>query len=228
MKIIYYLKVFLIGLVTVIFGTLYFILILVDILSKNSHLYDFLSKIWSKLVLLISGIKVHIEGLENFNPNSNYVIAGNHLSLMDVPPLLYYFPGKLRYVFKKELGKIPIFGWVLKVIHIEVDRGNRKKSQRSFSKAKKKLKEGVSVIIFPEGTRSKTGEIQKFKKGAFVFSLQNKLDILPYAIYGTKEILPPNTIDIHSGEVFISFRKPISIKNYSFEDRNKLLEETRE
>ncbi len=224
--IIKYLRIFLISLSTLIFGSLYFIFIWLDILTNNK-IYDIVSYLWCRSILIISDIKAEIEGLENFEPDKNYVITGNHLSLMDIPPLMVYFPGKLRWVFKKELGRVPVFGWVLSVAHIKVDRSNSTKAKESMSTIKKKLKKGTSVMIFPEGTRSKTGEIGKFKKGAFIIALQNQVDILPYAIYGTRQILKPQTVQINSGKVFISFRKPINTENYSFEKRNNLVEDCR-
>lgn len=224
--IIKYLKIFLISLSTFIFGLTYLIFIWLDILIKNK-IYNLVSFLWSKSILLISGIKVHIEGLEYFDPKKNYVITGNHQSLMDIPPLMAYFPGMLKWVFKKELGKVPVFGWVLNVAHIKVDRSNREKAKRSMTSIKNKLHKGTSVMIFPEGTRSKDGKIGTFKKGAFILALQNKVDILPYAIYGTREILKPQSVQINSGKVFISFRKPINIENYTFEKRNQLLEDCR-
>jgi 1-acyl-sn-glycerol-3-phosphate acyltransferase len=216
----------LVGICTFIFGFLCIITTPLSIIT-NHIFYDVITRIWAWCILFIGRVKVYIEGLDKFDHKSNYVIIGNHLSLMDIPPIIVHFPGKLRWVFKKELAKVPIFGWVLSISNIEVDRENKEKSQKSFLKAKKKLKKGVSVIIFPEGTRSITGEVGPFKKGAFVFSLQTEVNLLPYAIYGTREILPSHSKQLKSGKVFISFREPISVKGYTYENRNELIEKSR-
>ncbi len=224
--IMYYIRIILVGISTIFWGSLYFLFFWVDLLL-NDPVYEFISRGWSRTVLFFCGIKVHFEGLENIDWDKNYVIAGNHLSLMDIPPFIAYFPGKLRWVFKQELASIPIFGWIISIVHISVDRKNRKKSIKSFKNAREKLKKGVSVIIFPEGTRSLTGNVGEFKKGAFIFAIENQIDVAPYAIYGSREVLPPNSTKIEPGEIFISFRKPVSSKNMTYDDRNNLLEKTR-
>lgn len=227
MIIIYLIRIFFIALLTMFVGVSYFLFIWLDLLT-NHLVYEVLSKLWGHGVLFISGIKVHMEGFENFDKNKNYVIAGNHLSLMDVPPIIAYFPGRLRYVFKKELGNIPFFGWMINVIHISIDRKNSRASRRSLNEARKKLQKGTSVIIFPEGTRSEDGEVKNFKKGGFIFAINNKLDILPYVIYGTREILHPDSKFINSGHVFIKFCKPIKIDDYEYNTRQKLVNVTRD
>lgn len=209
--------------------TIYLILFLPDLIFRHM-LYEFVAKIWSGGILFISGAKIKVEGLENFNPDSNYVITGNHLSLLDIPALMMVFPGRIRIVYKKELKIIPIFGWMLSLVHVGVDRKSMRKSNKSFQKASKKFKNGISIVIFPEGTRSISGEMGKFKRGAFIFSIQNDIDILPYATIGSREVLCPTTTKVHPGTIYIKFAKPIFVKGkgYALKDRDELLDKTKE
>lgn len=186
------------------------IALIASIVEPGGKIYNFISKIWSKLILWISGVKVDKVGIENLNTNENYVFVSNHISMFDIPVVISSLPGQLRLVFKQELAKIPIFGWQLKTgPYIIIDRDNPSKAMQSLNKAIKKIKEGVSVLLFAEGTRSKDGSILPFKRGAFTLATRSGKKIVPLTINGTFNILPKKKLRINPGKVRIIIDKPI-------------------
>ncbi len=202
-----YLKLVLIIIVTIFFAL---VAIIFSLLDRSGKIYNFLGKTWAKLVLWIAGVKVKIIGLENINTDENYVYVANHLSGFDIPIVMASLPGQLRIVFKKELTKIPIFGWQLRMgPYILIDRENPAKAMESLEKAKKKIERGVSVLLFAEGTRSLDGNIQPFKRGAFTLATRSGKKIVPLTIKGTFEILPKKKFRIRPGEVKLYVDPPI-------------------
>lgn len=202
-----YLKLVLIIIVTIFFAL---VAIIFSLLDRSGKIYNFLGKTWAKLVLWIAGVKVKIIGLENINTDENYVYVANHLSGFDIPIVMASLPGQLRIVFKKELTKIPIFGWQLRIgPYILIDRENPAKAMESLEKAKKKIERGVSVLLFAEGTRSLDGNIQPFKRGAFTLATRSGKKIVPLTIKGTFEILPKKKFRIRPGEVKLFVDPPI-------------------
>lgn len=202
-----YLKLALIITATIFFAI---VAIIFSLLDRSGKIYNFLGKIWAKLILWIAGVKVKIIGLENINTDENYVYVANHLSGFDIPIVMSSLPGQLRIVFKKELTKIPIFGWQLRIgPYILIDRENPAKAMESLEKAKKKIERGVSVLLFAEGTRSLDGNIQPFKRGAFTLATRSGKKIVPLTIKGTFEILPKKKFRIRPGEVKLFVDPPI-------------------
>ncbi len=214
-----YLKIFLIVIVTVFFATL---AIIASVIDRSGRIYNVLGKTWAKLLLWISGVKVKIIGLENINPGENYVYVANHVSGFDIPVVMASLPGQLRIVFKKELTKIPVFGWQLRIgPYILIDRENPAKAMESLEKAKKKIEKGVSVLLFAEGTRSLDGNIQPFKRGAFTLATRSGKKIIPLTIKGTFEILPKKKFRIKPGEVKLFIDPPIE-HNGSIDKKSEL------
>lgn len=202
-----YLKIFAITIETVVFAIL---AIIASIIDKSGKVYNFLGNLWAKILLWIAGVKVEIIGLENINSDENYVYVANHCSGFDIPVVLASIPGQLRIVFKKELTKIPVFGWQLKIgPYILIDRENPTKAMESLELAKKQIEKGVSVLLFAEGTRSLDGNIQPFKRGAFTLATRSGKKIIPLTIKGTFEILPKKKRRIKPGLVKLFIDKPI-------------------
>lgn len=214
-----YLKIFLIVLITIFFATL---AIIASIIDRTGRIYNILGKTWAKLLLWIAGVRVKTIGLENINPNENYVYVANHISGFDIPVVMASLPGQLRIVFKKELTKIPVFGWQLRIgPYILIDRENPAKAMESLEKAKKKIEKGVSVLLFAEGTRSLDGNIQPFKRGAFTLATRSGKKIIPLTIKGTFEILPKKKFRIRPGEVKLFIDPPIE-HNGSIDKKSEL------
>ena len=202
--------------------------ILASFINKNSTLSYNITKTWAKFVLTVSRIKVTIKGLYNIRPDRSYIYMSNHQSNFDIPVALAYFPFKFRWVAKAELFKIPIFGNAMRRVgHINIDRSNRRAAFKSLKKAAKNIQEGVSVLIYPEGTRSKDGNIRPFKKGGFVLAVESGAPIVPVIIHGTWPIMSKDKIIIKPGNVTIEIKEPIETKNYNRKNKDDLLEKVR-
>ncbi len=189
--------------------------LLCTLLDRSHKAYFILTKIYSAPILWISGIKVKITGKENVVPKTPYVFVANHLSLFDIPVLQRYVPNDFSFIFKKEIAKVPIFGWQMVLgPAIMVDRQNPEKAMKSIEKAKKMLvQRKISVLLFPEGTRSKTGEMLPFKRGAFRIAAQVGFEIIPITISGTQNLFQTKPLKINSGVVKLEFGKPIPAEN---------------
>ena len=208
-----YIKIFFI----IIHSAICSIFALIFSLDRSFYLYYKLSKVFSKGIFLISGIKLSVSGLENIDKRNIYVFVSNHSSQYDIPALQYVIPIPISIVFKKELSKIPVFGWQLRTgPYIMIDRSNTESALKSIEKAKKRMTEKkLSPLLYPEGTRSKTGEVQTFKRGAFYLAAKVGFPIIPVSISGASEILPKGKFKINSGTIYVHFDKPIATENVS-------------
>ncbi len=183
--------------------------------------------IWSRLNAWLTPMFVNVSGRENIEKGRSYVIVSNHQSIYDIFLVYGWLGIDIKWVMKKELGKIPGVGFgSRKVGHIFLDRSNSRVALESLNEAKRRLVNGTSVVIFPEGTRSKTGEVGPFKKGAFKLAIDLGLPILPITIRGTKDILPTGTIDLMPGKATMIVHKPVEIHQYNEESIKLLLDET--
>jgi 1-acyl-sn-glycerol-3-phosphate acyltransferase len=188
----------------------------------------FFSDIWAKSILFTAGTKIVVEGLENVDPEKHYIFIGNHQSHFDVLVLFATLPLTIRFIAKKELFPIPVFGWALYASGmIKIDRGDREKAMKSMAKAIETIRRQVSVAIFAEGTRSASGEILPFKKGGFVMAIKGNIPIIPVSISGSRAILQKHSLRVTSGKVRIIYGKPIDTTGYNYEQREELMERTR-
>ena len=183
---------------------------------------------WARVNAFVSCIKLRAKGKEKIDPGQSYVVVANHRSLVDIY-LVYGVSGMdLKWVMKKELRSIPIFGMACeKLGHVVVDRSNTKADLESMDRARQSLVDGKSIFFFPEGTRSKTETLQAFKKGAFRMAIDLQLPILPVSIHGTREILPTNTTQLYPGTATMVFHDPISTANMDASSTDSLMEQTR-
>lgn len=168
---------------------------------------------WARIGLFFSGVKVTVHGREHLNKAQGYVVVANHLSLFDILVLYGWTYIDLRWVVKKELRYVPIVGICCTALgHVFVDRSNPEKAIASLQKSKKRMVNGTSILFFPEGTRSRDGKLQRFKKGAFHMAKDLNLPVLPISIQGTREILPSDTSRLTPGkEVTLVIHPPIEI-----------------
>lgn len=197
----------------------------------NSKRYSFYehSRKWSKRLLDFSGVKLKISGLENVNKNETYIFISNHCSLFDIPLLFLSIPVDTRIIYKQELEKIPIFGYMLKKSPlIAVKRDDPRKAFESIQKSLDSIKEDVSVIIFPEGTRSRTGDLGEFRRGAFNLATRSGKLIIPITIIGSNKIIPKGKLTLDRGEVTIIFSPPMkSPEKPSSRDEKEMMIATR-
>ncbi len=204
--------------------------LLLSIFDRDGKLIHFyLTVPWVKVILWVSGVKVRVKGLENVDPDLPRIYMSNHQSYFDIFALLAGLPIDFKYILKKELMRIPLFGiTVRRARHISIDRGNPRKAFESVQKAAEKIKSGYSVLIFPEGTRSPDGHMQPFKRGGFRLALQSGCDVVPLAILNSHNIAAKGSLKVNKGVIAINIGKPISIKDYSKKNIDKLMARVRE
>jgi len=196
--------------------------------DRGDRFCDWAPRAWGRTILWAAGAKVKVEGLERLDPGEPRIMVSNHQSWFDVFALTACLPVRFRFVAKKELGRIPIYGRAWKACgHISVDRGDRDAAIESLGQASAEVKDlGLTMVMFPEGTRSPTGELQHFKKGAFVLAIQLQIPLVPIAIVGSRAIMRKGGRRVSSGEITIRIGDPISSEGLAFQDRDALLEQS--
>ncbi len=178
--------------------------IIISPFDSKGKIAFFLSKIFSKIILTVSGIKLHVEGIEFLNPDKEYIFISNHLSYLDIPVLMQALPNNVRFIYKKGMNKIPIFGWAMYLTkYIPIDRENGREAMKSLKKAATLTDKGISIVIFPEGTRIGDGKIGEFKRGFSILSDEAKKEIVPILIKGTNQILGIDSLRIKPGKAFV-------------------------
>ena len=189
---------------------------------------NFIGVMWANLNCILTPVFVKVKGRENIDPKQSYVIVVNHQSAYDIIILYARLGIYFKWLMKKEIRKIPGIGFGSQAIgHILINRSSTKAAIETINYAKSKIKDGTSMLIFPEGTRSRTHDMLPFKKGAFWFAFDLNLPILPVTINGTREILPSETMNLLPGKAEIIIHPPININNYSKDNMADLIEKTR-
>ncbi len=217
----YSLKLVLIGFLTVIVGLLVIALGPFD--RKGTCAY-ILARLWTGAILKISGVSLNVRGLEHLDPTRPYILMANHQSYIDIPVLVEAFSRfQLRLIAKKELVWVPVFGWALWASkHIIVDRSGRAQAMASLRRAKEKIAQGVSVVIFPEGTRGRNGGILPLKRGGFVLAVMAQVPIVPVTIVGSGAVLPRGEWRIRRGQIEVVVDEPIRMERYDLKNSGKL------
>ncbi|MEQ8240328.1 MAG: lysophospholipid acyltransferase family protein [Cyclobacteriaceae bacterium] len=160
-------------------------------------------------ILWFCGVSLEVSGTENLSKKESYVFVANHLSYVDIPALFRAIPKGLHFVAKKEIRLVPFIGWyMIATGMIFVDRSNKQKAVASLDRAGKLIKKGKDVLMFPEGTRSKTGEVGVFKKGPFMLAAKADIAVVPVAVVGTDQVLSPKSFVIRPHKVKIKIGKP--------------------
>lgn len=184
--------------------------------------------LWAKILLLLSDTKVKVIGEENLLHGKPQILMANHQSDFDILISLAYIPIQFRWIAKKELFTIPIFGAAMRSAgYIEIDRSNREKAIQSIDEAALRIRSGKSIMTFPEGTRSREGEIKAFKQGSFHLAIKSGVPIVPVSIIGSGQIMPKRSLRIKPGQIKIVIGKPIEVINFDVEKRHELIENVR-
>ena len=182
-----------------------------------------MARIWGRMLLAVSFMRVRVRGLEQLDRRANYVFVTNHASYMDIPALLTCLPFQFRFFAKKGLYKIPFLGWHLhRAGHLPVDRSNARNSLKSMSAGARIVAErGVSVLLFPEGGRTKAG-LRDFKEGAAYIAIKAGVPVAPVALKGMRELLPMGSIHLRSGQADLRIGTPIPTAGLTLSDREAL------
>jgi len=210
--------------VTIVFCLLVFLAALADRTGSAAHS---VAALWCRTVLVLAGVRVKVEGVEKIPRGTPVLFLSNHQGAFDIPALQSSVPAQFRWVAKKSLFKIPLIGWSMYLSgYIGIQRERAAESYRSMEKAAAKIRGGTSVMIFPEGTRSDTGELLPMKRGAFVLASKSGVPIVPIAINGTKDIMKRGGFLIRPHEVTIRIGDPIPTEGVEEKDLRPRTRET--
>lgn len=221
---------------TIILFTLYVLITLlltpvlfVCYLFKNSRPIIWAGKQAMRLGPKILGIRIEVTGVDFVEEDKSYIFMANHLSFLDGPLLYFVMPQPVRVILKKEIFRIPVIGLGMKLLEfVPVDRKSIRGGKKSIDHAVRLMKEKeYSFLIFPEGTRSRNGKLQEFRRGGFFLALASQSAIVPISIQGTYELMPKGSFFVKRGKIKVSFHPPVSVQGYCRDDLPVLMEEVR-
>lgn len=181
-------------------------------LFRDPSVFYVYARSWSRILLKLAGVRVHTRGVEHLQQTQRYVYAANHASLFDIPVMLVGIPDNIRIMYKRELEKIPVFGWCLKMSpFIALDRERSREASDVLDAVVNTMRSGTSVLVFPEGTRSPDGNLGTFRRGAVALAVRSGTPIVPVALVGTAAILPARTKTLRGGDVDLVIHAPIAM-----------------
>jgi 1-acyl-sn-glycerol-3-phosphate acyltransferase len=210
---------------TYYYGT---IALVASMLGVRGDLYTRCTQRWARAIMRASAIPIRVEGFENMRPDSPQIVVSNHVSGYDIFALAAVLPSPFAFVGKKELERIPFFGiaWIA-AGHISIDRSNRQKAIASLQEAARRIREQrTTVIMFPEGTRSRTGELLPFKKGAFALAVEAGVPIVPTVIIGSNRIMRRGSWRVHPSPITIRFGTPLEPQRGRERSLDAIMQET--
>lgn len=203
-------------------------IIIISPLDKRRKLVHYIGKFWSLLNIYLSGTRLTVRGLDKIEKGRSYIVMSNHQSLFDVWALIGKLPLQLRWIIKSDIKKIPVFGYALdRMGHIYIDKNKRKDSTAGLLKASRKIKQGTSIVIFPEGTRSKTGRLQRFHKGGALIAIESGVPILPVTVNGSRFVLPKGTLALMPGRIEIIVNDIIDPREFDEDQKDELMSAVR-
>lgn len=184
---------------------------------------------WARWLAWLLPLRVSVTGKQHIDPKQAYVVVANHLSMLDILAILGWSGLELRWVLKRELRHLPLIGWGCQAMgYVFVDRSNRELAIQAINKATGKLEPGEGMMFFPEGTRSKKGELLPFKMGAFKTAINQYMPVLPIAIKGTYELMPPGTLLPRPGRVSIHIQAPVSTQGLNKQGSGQVAKQARQ
>ena len=183
-------------------------------------------RLWARWLLWTSGLPISVKGLEHLEPGKQYIFMSNHASALDIPIALSILPGTVVFLAKQELFRIFFFGWSLRAMgSIPVNRSNSKEARESIDNALRILQsKDISLILYPEGTRTRDGNLLPFKRGVFFLALKSHLPLVPMAVKGSFDAMPPGSKFLFKKPIQVTVGKPIETVGLTDQDRNALLE----
>ncbi len=208
--------------VTLTIGTACVVAALLKFEDKKGAPYDYLPRWWSKIVLFMTGIRVTVHGSERLEDGKPHIYVANHMSWFDVPTLSSFLP-RAKFVAKAELFGLPIFGAAMRAVGmVPIERQNRKAAFGAYDEAAKRIREGNSVVVFPEGTRGEEYPLRPFKKGPFVLAISAGAPVVPVLVHGTREVMARHSLLVRPGRVDVHLLEPVDVQGYGYEDRDAL------
>src|SRR5438132_2157216 len=217
-----------IALTTIVLGLTVMLAAIFRVKDRPGGVYDRIPPLWSRVVLRIAGIRVRVHGLENTGSGEPRIFASNHVSLFDVPALSATLP-RNRFVAKAELFKIPIFGGGMRAAGmVEIQRENKRAAFDAYKIAGEKIRNGISIVVYPEGTRGTDYPLSQFKKGPFILAIASGVPIVPIVIHGTREIVRKHDITVRPGDIDIHLLEPVRTEGLTYDDRDTLSAKVRD
>jgi 1-acyl-sn-glycerol-3-phosphate acyltransferase len=191
--------------------------------DRSGSFYLWFARIWAKLFLFLYDIKLNVTGKEHISKKQHYVFVANHSSYTDIPIIFAAIPSDVRLMLRHTLARVPIWGWALYLSPmIIINRSNAVKARKTLTKAAEIIHGGASVLLFPEGTRTRTGQMHPFKRGAFHLAYESGAKVIPVAIKGAFEALPPSSwLPDSNKKVFVRIGTPLEIDTAITSDRDK-------
>ena len=210
---------------TIVLGTLS---IGSSLFERSGHFAHWCARTWSRLILRTTGVRVDVVGLERLTPGRTYVFVSNHQSIYDIPILFWSLPYQLRIIAKASLGRFPFLGWHLRRTgHMLVDR-RRPDRARIFGWASRLTTNGLSLIVFPEGTRSRDGRVARFKGGSFYLALEAGLPVVPLSVIGSRHVMLKGRLATYPGHVRLVVHEPIDTSGLQDADAREFAERVRQ
>ncbi|MBP1748085.1 MAG: 1-acyl-sn-glycerol-3-phosphate acyltransferase [Deltaproteobacteria bacterium] len=187
-----------------------------------------IGRLWSRMFLAVAGIEVRIEGLDRIS-SPPYVFMCNHQSALDIHALMARLPVSFKWIAKRQLFAIPLFGWALKKAgYVSIDRENPREALKAMDEASRRIREGTNIVIFPEGTRSADGKLLPFKKGGFTLALRAMVPVVPIGIYGSSALQPKgSSIPGKKGVIYIEIGDPIVLEGMDRSQKTRVMENVR-
>ncbi len=187
--------------------------------NRGGKAFHALARAWARVMLFICGVRVRVEGIERLDRSTRYVYVSNHASMFDIPAIIAGIPDQIRIVYKRELERIPFFGWGLKWgSYIGIDRNRSADAMKSLQAAAEKIRRGASVLLYAEGTRTTDGKLQPFKRGAFNIAVKAGVPVVPLTVNGSYRILQKHSIIIRPGTINLILGNPIAIDGKTGKD----------
>jgi 1-acyl-sn-glycerol-3-phosphate acyltransferase len=198
-----------------------------SLFDRRGYFAHWCARTWSRLILGTTGVRVVTRGLERLEPGRTYVFVANHQSIYDIPILFWSLPYQLRIIAKDSLGNIPFLGWHLRRTgHMLVDR-KRPEPTRVIGWASRLTANGLSLIVFPEGTRSRDGRVARFKGGSFYVALEAGLPVVPLSVVGSRHVMLKGRLTTYPGEVTLVVHEPIDTTGLAGSDAKEFGERVR-
>lgn len=197
--------------------------VLVSFFDRENRITDRIARLWARLLLAVGRVRVRVRGLEHIQKDKRFVFVGNHRSLIDTPVVLAHIPVRFLFLVNAKYVRLPFLGTHLRRTgHFSVEPEDVRASMKAMTEAARAVTErNVSILVFPEGSRAR-GPMEEFKEGAAYIAIKAGIPVIPFALKGTREVLPIGSIAVRGGPVELVFGEPIPVEGYRLQDRARL------